>query len=76
MGRSKQPPIKRETSSEYFNKRTATWEEGEEKRDVAGGETNGDASSAGRREEREEPERAQAGVAQVVIAVAGIYASL
>lgn len=66
MARSKQPPIKREASSEYFNKKTATWEEQSQNQNGRG--TNGTIINP--KEEKE------AGVLQLVIAVAGIYASL
>ena len=71
MARSKQPAIKREASSEFFNKTTATWEDTDKSQK---GASNGnivkktvDAMPASTQE---------AGVLQLVIAVAGIYASL
>lgn len=72
MARTKQPAIKREASSEFFNKTTATWED-----------TNG--SGKGHKMANGHPataktdaahEKAEAGVVQLVVAVAGIYASL
>jgi len=80
MARSKQPPVRRESSSEFFNKRTATWEERN-----AGSEglakSNGDATrdpvdKAAAAVAVEVGEKKDAGVVQLIIAVAGIYASL
>ncbi len=68
MVRSKQPGAKRETSSEYSNKETANWE-GTDGRAAANGKTvavNG----------KDIEETKEAGVLQLVTAVAGIYASL
>lgn len=70
MARSKQPAIKRESSSEYFNKKTATWEE------TNGVATNGHATNGAVLKKEPEAEKKDAGVLQLVIAVAGIYASL
>lgn len=70
MARSKQPAIKRETSSEYFNKKTATWEGA----NVVS--VNGDTANGAVLKKDEEGEKTDAGVLQLVIAVAGIYASL
>lgn len=69
MARTKQPAIKREPSSEYFNKETATWEK-------ANG--NGKASNGLVPDQIVDLslEKPDAGVVQLVIAVAGIYASL
>lgn len=77
--------MKRETSSEYFNKKTAAWEEsnGHEKAS-ASASVNGKSDINGvvkhhatevARNAEEEDQKA-AGVVQLVIAVAGIYASL
>lgn len=88
MARSKRQPIQREASSEYFNKKTATWEETNEKgkteiatnghiiRGVA--ETNGNAKANGKLADAidEVEKKDSAGVLQLVIAVVGIYASL
>ena len=78
MARSKQPAMKREASSEYFNKKTSTWE------DSAGGkeaiarseDTNGVAKENGRPADNAITEDKGAGLVQLVIAVSGIYASL
>lgn len=69
MARSKQPAVKRESSSEYFNKNTAMWEGSN------GVATNGHATN-GAAVKDVEGENKEAGVLQLVIAVAGIYASL
>lgn len=65
MARTKQVPNRRESSSEYFNKQTATWEHANGKQAVA----NGHAKAAGNA-------RSEAGVLQLLISVVGIYASL
>lgn len=70
MARSKQPAVKRESSSEYFNKNTATWEGSN------GVATNGHATNGAAVKKDVEEEKKEAGVLQLVIAVAGIYASL
>jgi UDP-galactose transporter B1 len=72
MARTKQPAVKRESSSEYFNKRTASWEGPSEAKAADG--TNGKAGPVVK------PivpamETKEAGIVQLVIAVAGIYAS-
>lgn len=70
MARSKQPAVKRESSSEYFNKKTADWEttiDGASKEK----QSNGHVANGGAK-----PAKKEAGVVQLVIAVAGIYASL
>jgi UDP-galactose transporter B1 len=74
MARSKQPPVKRESSSEYFNKRTASWEGSQ----AADGQSQSNGEIANGRAEEQSPqvEESSAGVLQLVIAVAGIYASL
>lgn len=60
--------MKRETSSEFFNKETATWENANGNHTVANGhEASQKAKVAA--------EGRDAGVVQLVIAVAGIYAS-
>ncbi|KPM43479.1 UDP-galactose transporter 1 [Neonectria ditissima] len=68
MARTKQRAVKREASSEYFNKSTATWEgsNGHDK------ELNGHVVTIKVDAVAETPD---AGVVQLVIAVAGIYAS-
>ena len=71
MARSKQPAIKREASSEFFNKTTATWEDTDKSQK---GASNGNIV---KKTVGAMPASAQeAGVLQLVIAVAGIYASL
>ncbi|KAF4505415.1 hypothetical protein G6O67_007369 [Ophiocordyceps sinensis] len=62
MARAKQPAVRRESSSEYFNKSTASWEKDE--RTLVNGGAKGRAVS--------EP---AAGLLQLVVSVAGIYAS-
>ncbi|KAH7162584.1 UAA transporter [Dactylonectria estremocensis] len=71
MARTKQPATKREASSEYFNKSTATWEDtnGSSK---GGKSVNGQAIQVKADAAHEKPD---AGVVQLVVAVAGIYAS-
>ncbi|KAL7789268.1 UAA transporter [Trichoderma afarasin] len=66
MARTKQAAVKRESSSEFFNKQSAEWE------DVNGKElkaTNGHAAKSSK------PAQGEAGLVQLVTAVAGIYAS-
>ncbi|KAJ6446409.1 solute carrier family 35 member B1 protein [Purpureocillium lavendulum] len=79
MARTKQPPVRRESSSEYFNKRTASWETAN---GAEGKHANGQAlpsPSPAAAVERTPPlaaaTKAEAGVVQLVISVAGIYAS-
>lgn len=67
MARTKQVPIRRESSSEYFNKETATWENAAVKKGTNGGAEKEKVSLA---------QAPEAGVVQLIIAVAGIYASL
>lgn len=72
MARSKQAtPIRRETSSEYISK--GSWEplNGDVAVREANGTTNGKAP-----ESQPELEKKDAGLPQLVVAVAGIYASL
>jgi UDP-galactose transporter B1 len=81
MARSKQPPVRRESSSEFFNKRTATWEDTSAEKANSMGQSNGGATddAVGKAVEvvaAEVGEKKEAGVVQLVIAVAGIYASL
>lgn len=77
MARSKLPPVKRESSSEYFNKNTASWEDTNGKAKRAKSATNGQATEAQPAPEAVDHDKdAGAGVVQLVIAVAGIYASL
>ncbi|KAK8933116.1 hypothetical protein H634G_07351 [Metarhizium anisopliae BRIP 53293] len=72
MARTKQVPVRRESSSEFFNKQTASWVDTDgrgDKLQVTNGYTaaaNGPASSSAKPE---------AGVVQLFISVAGIYAS-
>jgi UDP-galactose transporter B1 len=70
MARSKQPAIKREASSEFFNKTTATWEDtNQSQKSLSNGNITNKVLPV--------PAPAQeAGLLQLVIAVAGIYASL
>jgi UDP-galactose transporter B1 len=84
MARTKQPPVKRESSSEFFNKRTATWEDtgarnGDDK-NVPNGQNGSaiddDVAKASRAVAAEVGEKKDAGLVQLIIAVAGIYASL
>lgn len=85
MARSKRQPVQREASSEFFNKKTATWEETNEKSNghVTNGQigTNGDAKANGKLADAIEKvndveKKDSAGFLQLVIAVVGIYASL
>ncbi|KAL7798427.1 UAA transporter [Trichoderma ceciliae] len=69
MARTKQPAVKRESSSEFFNKQSATWEDTNGKETQA---TNGHAASS---KPAQESGKGEAGLVQLVIAVAGIYAS-
>ncbi|KAF4124216.1 solute carrier family 35 (UDP-galactose transporter), member B1 [Geosmithia morbida] len=86
MGRSKQPPMRRETSSEYFNKKTASWEvtkenESANSRDSADGvtgteaETSAPAPAPASAPVESTAEGSSAGAVQLVISVVGIYAS-
>jgi UDP-galactose transporter B1 len=78
MARSKLPPVKREASSEYFNKETASWE------DTNGRAVSNGAAKGGKTTSAKPTPEAVVGTAddhggavlQLVIAVAGIYASL
>jgi UDP-galactose transporter B1 len=70
MARTKQLAVKRESSSEFFNKQSATWE------DVNGKETRATNGHAASSKSAQESEKGEAGLVQLVIAVAGIYASL
>ncbi|OAA43067.1 UDP-Glc/Gal endoplasmic reticulum nucleotide sugar transporter [Metarhizium rileyi] len=72
MARTKRVPVRRESSSEYFNKQTASWEDagnGADKSQVANGHA---AAANGSAMDNAKPE---AGVMQLFISVAGIYAS-
>lgn len=73
MARTKQPAVRRESSSEYFNRRTATWEDanGQEKKRGNGQQTVAVESRA-----VDDHAGSEAGLVQLVISVAGIYASL
>ena len=77
MARSKQPPMRRESSSEFFNKRTASWEESKEqdRRQLVDKVANG-TSSVSIKARDDGPTAKEAGVVQLLTAVAGIYASL
>ncbi|PTB67449.1 UAA transporter [Trichoderma citrinoviride] len=70
MARSKQPAVKRESSSEFFNKQSAAWEDANGKEMKA---TNGHAAAASK--SAQESGKGEAGLVQLVTAVAGIYAS-
>lgn len=70
MARTKQTAVKRESSSEFFNKQSATWEDSNGKEVKA---ANGHAASANAAAQESAKE---AGIVQLVIAVSGIYASL
>ena len=92
MARSKRQPIQREASSEYFNKKTATWEDttsrNEDKPATNGHATNGEvrsnangsggAKANGKLSDAidDVEKKDGAGLLQLVIAVVGIYASL
>lgn len=70
MARTKQVPIRRESSSEFFNKQTATWEDnsnGKSAKSVSNGAPKASATTV---------KTSEAGVLQLVISVVGIYASL
>lgn len=71
MARSKQPAIKREPSSEFFNKSTATWEETDQSQ-----KTSSNGSIVKMAVDATPTSAQDAGLLQLVIAVAGIYASL
>lgn len=71
MARTKQTAVKRESSSEFFNKKSATWEDSNGKEVKA---TNGHAAAA--KVAAQESAKGEAGLVQLVIAVSGIYASL
>ncbi|KAK0766765.1 hypothetical protein N5P37_000493 [Trichoderma harzianum] len=66
MARTKQTAVKRESSSEFFNKQSAEWEDVNGKESKA---TNGHAAKSSK------PAQGEAGLVQLVTAVAGIYAS-
>ena len=74
MARTKQPAVKRESSSEYFNRHTATWEDanGTEKKRGNGHQT----VAVEPRRAVDDLAASEAGLVQLVISVAGIYASL
>lgn len=71
MARTKQTAVKRESSSEFFNRQSATWEDSNGKEVKA---TTGHAAAA--KAAAEEAAKGEAGIVQLVIAVSGIYASL
>ena len=84
MGRIQQTPIKRESSSEFFDKTTASWQS---PRDQANGKQHdgqppigsGHAATATAAYQPivlEQHDKGEAGILQLIIAVAGIYASL
>ncbi|KAG8427210.1 UDP-galactose transporter [Metarhizium acridum] len=73
MARTKQVSVRRESSSEFFNKQTASWVDTDGRGDKLQ-VTNGYAAAAdGPALGSATPE---AGVVQLFISVAGIYASL
>ena len=89
MARTKRQPVQRESSSEYFNKKTASWEETREngKAATANGHTaNGATKADGGAKSKangkladamlDVEDKDSAGLLQLVIAVVGIYASL
>lgn len=76
MARSKQPPMRREASSEFFNKRTATWEDTNGREKTAAAAQPAVTASVNSRAPVSVAEKPDAGVLQLVVAVAGIYASL
>lgn len=69
MARSKQPAVKRESSSEFFNKQSAAWE------DVNGKEMKATNGHAALSKSAQDLSKGEAGLVQLVTAVAGIYAS-
>lgn len=69
MARSKQPAVKREASSEYFNKDTTAWEASNGDRKAVNGVASTAVVDVGLQKQ-------DAGVVQLFVAVAGIYASL
>lgn len=77
MARSKQPAVKREPSSEYFNKNTASWENTNGNHKGANGHVVEKVSDVVVEKVLDVGlDKPDAGVVQLVIAVAGIYASL
>jgi UDP-galactose transporter B1 len=72
MARSKPTPIRRETSSEYISK----YDRIPRNREVAETATNGETNAAPVAAKQDPGDKKEAGVVQLVIAVAGIYASL
>ena len=70
--------MKRESSSEYFNKKTSTWEDSANGQGAVASSkaTNGVAKANGKLEDNAISEDKGAGIVQLVIAVSGIYASL
>ncbi|OAQ70380.1 solute carrier family 35 member B1 protein [Pochonia chlamydosporia 170] len=72
MARTKRVPVRRESSSEFFNKQTSSWEDANgrgEKSQVSNGLTKA-ANGPSLHDAKSE-----AGVVQLIISVAGIYAS-
>lgn len=72
MARTKQLAVKREASSEYFNKKTASWEAPTEE-EVKGATGDGATAAEGAVVEHV---RRDPGLLQLIIAVVGIYSSL
>ncbi|KAG5981767.1 hypothetical protein E4U55_002596, partial [Claviceps digitariae] len=71
MARTKRAPVQRESSSEFFDKKTASWQDGE---GTANGHVKAANGAVGGGKD-DDDSRPDAGVVQLVISVAGIYAS-
>ncbi|KAG6012216.1 hypothetical protein E4U41_005370, partial [Claviceps citrina] len=69
MARTKRTPVQRASSSEYLDRKTASWQDG----NGAAAEARTDAARTDAA--RTDAARTEAGVLQLVISVAGIYAS-
>ncbi|KAG5915264.1 hypothetical protein E4U53_004509, partial [Claviceps sorghi] len=68
MARTKQAAVRRESSSEFFDKKTASWQDGAQP-------PNGRVAAAAHGDDAGSDAGSDAGVVQLVISVAGIYAS-
>ncbi|KAG5932179.1 hypothetical protein E4U60_005415, partial [Claviceps pazoutovae] len=68
MARTKRAPAQREESSEFFDKKTGSWQGGD-------GDGDGEGAELARRQDRDDGAGGEAGVVQLVISVVGIYAS-
>ncbi|KAG5945371.1 hypothetical protein E4U59_005908 [Claviceps monticola] len=64
MARTKRAPAQRVESSEFFDKKTGSWQGGD-----------GEGAALARRQDRDDGAGGEAGVVQLVISVVGIYAS-